>query len=141
VIENDDLNGISLPNMNDITSYFTSVSYGLYAKMNVTCDITDVLVDNLTAFARAYQYKLAIRVLDDYLATVRLNPDSNRPKIAEFRQKARNQYYGELNGWESASGRWHRGLVEDLSIDFSGIDNVCLPCDEREPFIGHKARP
>lgn len=141
VIENDDLNGISLPNMNDITSYFTSVSYGLYAKMNVTCDITDVLVDNLTAFARAYQYKLAIRVLDDYLATVRLNPDSNRQRIAEFRLKARNQYYGELNGWESASGRWHRGLVEDLSIDFSGMDNVCLPCGEREPFIGHKARP
>ena len=141
VIENDDLNGILLPNMNDITSYFTTVSYGLYAKLNVTCDITDVLVDNLTDFARAYQYKIAIRVLEDYLATVRINPDSNRLNIIKLREIARNKYFNTLNGWNDETGYRHRGLIEDLSIDFSGIDNVCLPCDVREPFIGWKGRP
>lgn len=141
VIENSKLNGVLLPNMNDITSYFTSKSYGLYAKLNVTCDVTDVIVDNLTVLARAYQYKLAIRVLEDYLATVRINPNSDRARLVENRRIARNKYHNMLMGWTDDTGYRHRGLVEDLTIDFSGLDNICLPCDKREPFIGWRSRP
>lgn len=127
----------SLPDMTDITSYYTDESYGLYAKLNVTCDITDVLVDNILVFANAYRYRIAVRILDDYLATKRINPTSDSASIIAISEKARNIYWNTLQGWVDSANHKHRGLMEDLSIDFSQMDSVCLPCDREEPKSGY----
>ena len=127
----------SLPDMNDITSYYTDVSYGLFAKVNVTCEITEVLVDNILTFANAYRYRIAVRILDDYLSTVRLNPVSDAKQNRAMAEKARNIYWNTLQGWVDSSNHKHRGLMEDLSIDFSRMDNICLPCDQKVPRTGY----
>jgi len=134
VIGNDYLQSdFSLPNMNDITSYYTDVSYGLYAKINVSCDITDVLVDNILEFANAYRYRIAVRILDDYLSAIRINPTTDSKQNRGMAEKARNIYWNTLQGWVDSANHKHRGLMEDLSIDFSQMDNVCLPCNTDNP--------
>lgn len=141
VIENASLNysggEYKLPSMNDITSYYTGTSYGIFAKINVTCDITDVLVDNINVFAKAFQLRVGIRVLEDYLASKKLNNITDARDNRDFVQKKINIYYNMLNGWNDASGFRHRGIIDDLTIDFSNIDNVCLPCTEDRPKQGY----
>lgn len=127
----------TLPNMNDITSYWTDVSYGLFAKINVTCDITDVIVDNLDVFANAYRYRIAVRILDDYLSTKRLNPVSDASHLRAIAEKGRNIYWNTLQGWVDSANHKHRGLMEDLSLDFSQMDSVCLPCNQKVPRTGY----
>jgi hypothetical protein len=141
VIENPYLNysggEYKLPNMNDITAYYTNTGRGIFAKINVTCDITDVIVDNIQTFAKAYQLQIAIRVLEDYLASKELNYITDARDNRDFVMKKINVYYNMLNGWNDASGYRHRGIMSDLSIDFSAIDNICLPCAEDRPRTGY----
>lgn len=139
-IPNDKLNysggEYKLPNINDLTSYYCDESRGLFAKINVTCDITDVLIDNIDVFGKAMQYSVAVRILDDYLASKRLNAVVDAKRYREFAENKRNMYWSFLNGWIDTTGFRHRGLIEDLVIDFSRIDDVCLPCDNRQLRIG-----
>ena len=123
----------ALPDTTDLTSYYTDVSYGLFAKLNVTCDITDVLVDNMDVFANAYRYRIAVRILDDYMATKRINATSDASHLRKIAEKARNIYWNTLNGWVDSANHKHRGLIEDLAIDFSSMDNICLPCNQEVP--------
>lgn len=125
-----DLSGTTLPDLDDITGNYTSHSYGLYAKINVRCDITDVIVDNIDVFAKAYQYMIAVRILEDFLASKRINPTVDSRINRDFVEYAKNVHYNTLWGWTDSTNRYHRGLMDDLSIDFSGIDNICLPPDK-----------
>ena len=122
-----------LPNLNDLTAYYTSRSYGLFVKLNVSCDITDILVDNMDVFAKTFQYRIAVRVLGDYLSSKRINTVADAKRVRSDAEYAKNMYENLLHGWSDSTGRYHRGLMEDLAIDFSGMDNICLPCRESEP--------
>ena len=126
-----------LPNLNDLTAFYTSRSYGLFAKINVVCDITDVLVSNIDVFAKAFQYSLALRVLGDYLSSKRLNTTTDATRFIKQAEYAYNMYENLLNGWNDASGRYHRGLMEDIAIDFSGMDTICLPCEAERIRSGY----
>jgi len=140
-IENADLNysggEYKLPNMNDITSYYTATSRGVFAKINVTCDITDVLVDNILTFSKAFQLKVAIRVLEDFLASKKLNSTVDAADNREVVKYKMNIYYNMLHGWNDASGFRHRGIMDDLSVDMSSMDNICLPCEDYLPKAGY----
>jgi len=119
-----------LPNVDDLTRYYCDESRGLFAKINVTCDITDLLVDNIDVFAKAFQYKVAIRILDDYLASKRVNGVVDAKRQREIATDKRNMYWSFLHGWIDQTGFRHRGIVDDIMIDFSDMDDVCMPCDK-----------
>lgn len=118
-----------LPTFDDLTRFYCDESRGMFAKINVTCDITDVLLDNLTTFAKALQYKIAVRILDDFLASKRLNDTTDAKRYRDFAEDKRNMYWSFLHGWNDNTGFRHRGILDDIVIDFSDIDEVCLPCE------------
>jgi len=119
-----------LPTIDDLTSFYCDESRGLFAKINVECDITDLILDNLLVFAKAYQYKMAIRILDDFLSCKNLNYLTDATRYRDFAQGKKDMYWSILNGWIDNTGLRRRGLIEDLVLDFSRIDEVCLPCAE-----------
>jgi hypothetical protein len=119
-----------LPTIDDLTSFYCDESRGLFAKINVECDITDLILDNLLVFAKAYQYKMAIRILDDFLSCKNLNYITDATRYRDFASGKRDMYWSILNGWIDNTGLRRRGLIEDLVLDFSRIDEVCLPCAE-----------
>ena len=116
----------NIPLVDDLTSCVSSQTYGLTAKVNVTCDITDVLVNNISMFAEPLQHALAARLLYDAYASNRINSisDSKRADCKAFAIK----YDGILNGYADANGNRVKGRLETLSVDFSGLDKYCLQC-------------
>jgi len=119
-----------LPDFSDLTSFYCDASRGMFAKINVTCDLTNIILDNMITFAKALQYKIAVRVLDDFLASKRLNDMTDAKRYREIAEDKRNMYWSFLNGWVDQTGFRHRGIMEDLVIDFSRMDDVCLPCEQ-----------
>lgn len=115
-----------IPLVDNVGDYVTGQTYGLVAKVNVTCDITDILCENISIFARALQHAIACRILYDAYASTRLNSvaDSKRDQVKQFAVK----YDGILNGYTNQDGAKIRGLIDTLTMDFSGMDNYCLPC-------------
>lgn len=122
----------TLPDIDELDDYLCEESRGLFAKINVTCDITDVIVDNISTFAKALQYKIAVRVLEDYLSSKRLNDTTDAKRYREIAEDKRNMYWSVLNGWNDSTGFHRRGMIDDIAIDFSRLDDVCLPCQADE---------
>lgn len=127
------LNGTSLPDNDSWDQYITDEMHGLYFKFNTTCDITNVLVDNISIFSRPLQHAIAIRVLEDAYRSGSdgvHNPvkDSNLKKWQEHANVLKGQLYGGFD----ANGVFHKGMVHYLSIDFSNLDKICLKKKDTE---------
>ena len=39
-------------------------------------------------------------------------------------------YFSVLYGWIDSTGMRRRGIIDDITIDFSSMDDVCLPCEQ-----------
>lgn len=127
-----------LPYVDNFTDYLTNNTYGLTAKINAKCDITDVLCQNINMFGQAVQLTMASRILYDAYASNRINSisDSKRADCKNFAMK----YDADLNGYTTAEGIKVRGVIDTLSIDFSSLDKVCLPCKETGIMMGRLVR-
>lgn len=102
---------------------YSDQTYGLSMKLNVVCDISDVICDNRILFSNAFQKSVAIRVLWDAY-----NSNEFNSTIANQKQNWRlmaEKYEMELNGYQDEAG-YHYGDLDSLSIDFSNIDQQCL---------------
>jgi hypothetical protein len=117
----------TIPTPDDIWNNVTTQTYGLQAKINVKCDITDLLVTNISMFAKPLQHAVASRILLDAYSTTRINSiaDSKREQCRDFAM----HYKGILNGYVKDSIKV-KGLTELLTMDFSGLDKYCSPCKE-----------
>jgi hypothetical protein len=115
-----------LPNVDYKNITETNQTYGLNLKVNVTCDITDVLCTNITMFSKPLQHAMGIRILWDAFASNRINSitDAKREQAKQFALK----YEGILKGYISEGGTVVKGLIDLLAMDFSGLDSYCLPC-------------
>lgn len=120
------LNGVSLPNMKYIEGEMSCKTSGFNLRFNVKCDITDVLVDNIAMFGEAVQHRVAIRYLRDALANIGLNSTiSSAQNRQQFEELATN-YEGMLYGGYIEDVGYRRGIIDNLSLDFSELDAVCL---------------
>lgn len=117
-----------IPQVDDVSDFVQSQTYGLTAKINVTCDITDVLCQNISIFAPSLQHAIASRILYDNYASTVINSvaDSKREQVKQFAVK----YDAILNGYTNEQGKFIKGLIDTLTVDFSALDNYCLPCHE-----------
>jgi len=114
------------PDMQYLESSMTCKTSGFNLRMSVKCDITDVLVDNIDMFGEAIQYAIAIRYLTDALNNIGLNPTisaaQNRAQFEQMRTDYEGMLYG---GYIEGVGRT-RGILDNLALDFSELDAVCL---------------
>lgn len=116
-----------IPQVDNVGDFVSSQTYGLTAKISVYCDITDLLCQNIGMFARSLQHAVASRILYDSYASTRINyiSDAKREQAKQFAIK----YDGVLNGYTTADGRV-KGLIDTLTVDFSGLDHYCLRCKD-----------
>jgi hypothetical protein len=115
-----------IPLVDNVLDFTVSRTHGLVAKINVTCDITDVISQNIDIFARSLQHAIATKILYDAYASNRINSisDSQKEQSKQFAVK----YDGVLNGYNTPDGDRVKGLVDGLTMDFSTLDDYCLPC-------------
>jgi len=141
-INNADLNWdgtkYTIPTPTDIWSNTTSNTYGLQAKINVKCDLTALICANISMFAKAFQHAVAARILLDAYATKRIN--SVADSTADTSRDFAIHYQGILNGYTNKDGIKIKGILDLLTMDFSGLDKYCSPCNPREITFGNLIR-
>ena len=120
------LNGTNCPDMYYLEGASNCKTSGFNLRFNITCDITDVLVDNIDMFGEAIQYAVAVRIMSDALGSIGLNSTiSSAQNRAEFEQM-KTDYEGMLYGGYIENVGYRRGIIDNLSLDFSELDAVCL---------------
>ena len=120
------LNGTGLPDIEFIESSLSCKTSGFNLRFNIKCDISDVLVDNINMFGEAVQYAVAIRYLKDAISNIGLKPSfSSGQNRAEFKQMIVD-YEGTLYGGVIEGVGYQRGIMDNLALDFSELDAVCL---------------
>lgn len=96
----------------------TTESFGIHLKINVECDISDLLCKNKESFSSLLQKKIAIKILWDAYNSDAINRTT-------FINKEDSRLMAE---------KYELDLMEELEtivIDFSEIDSVCVPCKRR----------
>jgi hypothetical protein len=127
-----------IPKPDDIWNNVTDQTYGMTAKVNVKCDLTNLIVSNIAMFAKAIQHAVAVRILFDAYATTRINSisDSKRDQSREFG----SHYKNILNGYTTPEGVKVKGILDLLAMDFTGLDKYCAPCNPKEVTFGRLIR-
>ena len=124
------LSGVTVPDMQYLESSMNCHSSGFNLRFNVKCDITDVLTDNIDMFGEAVQNAIAIRYLRDALGNIGLNPTvSSAQNRAMFEQEVLDME-GRLHGGYIENVGWRRGILDNLALDFSELDIVCLKAQD-----------
>ena len=109
--------------------YTNTSNYGLNCEVTVGCDLTDFMIQQRQAFATALQRQVAVTAL----RTVALNPGVRVNRNQSNATRAELLYEIDGNPQGRAMGLAHelREAYRALSIDTSGIDRVCLSCNNR----------
>lgn len=104
---------------------YSQETHGLFLKINVTCDISQVICDNKALFASSLKKKIASKILwDAYNAPASAMNANSLSKKNDFRLMAEKLEL-ELNGGVVGE-KYQKGELETLTIDFSNIDQICL---------------
>lgn len=90
-----------------------SETKGLHIKMNVTCDISQIICDNRMLFAECHRLQQAITVLWDCYNSTALNKNMGSKK-EDFKMMAEKY---ELDLMEN---------LKSLTVDFSNVDPICV---------------
>jgi hypothetical protein len=125
-IRSSHLNDTSLPDMEYLDGELSCKTSGFNLRFNVKCDITDVLVDNIKMFGEAVQYAVGVRYLRDALGNIGLNPTISSAQNREVFEQTITDMEGTLYGGFIENVGYRRGIIDNLSLDFSGLDAVCL---------------
>ena len=128
-INSSDLDGTNIPDRDSFGGATSCQSPGFNLRFNVKCDITNILCDNIQMFARPHQYAVAVRIMSDALANTGINPISSAAQNREQWTSLLGQYKAELYGGHAVIGGIpirKKGMMEELTLDFSDIDAVCL---------------
>ena len=120
------LSGALLPNMERLTSMISCKTSGFNLRFNVKCDITDVLVDNISMFGEAIQHAVAIRIFRDALANIGLNRTISSAQNRETFEQMIVDLEGTLYGGVIEGIGYRKGIMDTLAIDFSELDAACL---------------
>jgi len=131
---NSTLSGYTLPDMQYLEGSMNCKTSGFNLRFNIKCDITDVLVDNINMFGEAVQYGVAIRYLQDALSNIGLNPTISAAQNRGMYEQMKTDYEGILYGGYIEDVGYRRGIIDNLSLDFSELDAVCLKA--RDDRIG-----
>jgi len=130
-IESSHLNGTNLPDCEYMEGWASCKTPGFNLKFNVKCDLTDTIVQNISMFGQPLQYAISIRILEDAINSLNLNKNISPPDRMDRMRQLRAQYRGELYGGNAQVGEaivYQSGIMDKLTMDFSDMDAICLPC-------------
>ena len=122
--------GSTLPNMQRLPASVHCLTSGFDLRFTIKCDITDVLVDNIPMFGEAVQHAIAIRYLRDALTNHGMKPIFSGTQTRENFQEMLIDLEGMLYGGIIEGQGYKRGIIDNLAIDFSNLDAVCLKAKE-----------
>lgn len=128
--ESGTLSGTGLPDMAYFESSMGCKTPGFNLRFNVKCDITDVLVDNIDMFGEAVQHAIAIRYLRDALGNISLNPTISSAQNRDMFTQEIADMEGRLYGGYIENVGYKRGIIDNLVLDFSELDIVCLKAQD-----------
>ena len=138
-----DLDGYNLPaELLNLGNHIDEYTHGLYFKFTANCDYTNLVEDNIDMFAEPLQYALAIRILEDAVASVGdgVHNSTKDASLVEWR-KLIAKYSGVLNGGYMNVGTdqavFQKGLIQLLTLDFSGLDSTCMKFDPNSFKVGN----
>jgi len=106
----------------------TNQTFGLFMKVNATCDASECVCDNKKMFAMAYKKMIAKKIFWDAWNCNETNAMTASRK-EDFKMMA-DKLELELNGYVQ-EGRRIYGEIEKITIDLSQLDNYCLGMRKR----------
>lgn len=101
-------------------------SYGLNLQVNITCDLTNFIIDHKLEFADVLSKQMALDMLTSmfYNPYSRINIDTQNGNF--------NALYSDINGSEMKNKTGLRYELEQaykaIDIGTRGLDKICLPC-------------
>ena len=128
-----------LPDTDSLESLTTVKTNGLYLKLNIKCDVTNILCANISMFAHALQLAMGVRILGDSMSSTKHNAVRDSSRNVGQMKDWMLKYNADLNGYQSENG-WVKGIIDHIVIDFSNLDRFCLPCKFDKPIIGRSQR-
>lgn len=108
--------------------YTYTTNYGINLKVTMECDLTDVIIDQRTAF----QNVIGLQVAADMIREFAYNPNF---RINRTQQNfSRNELLYELDGDSTSMKKGGilyklEQAMEALKVDTTGINRICLPCN------------
>lgn len=121
-VESGHLNGTNLPDL-DYAGYNYSTNYGLNLNLSVQCDLTAFIKQHEKVLSRAVALKWGLLHLNDIVYTIRGN------KISERTTQLAKMELDPAKG-DSVFNQYKQA-IKAMSFDFSTLDKVCLPCDNK----------
>lgn len=120
------------PEMWDIakTIYTNTLNYGMNVEISIGCDLTDFIISQRGIFANVIQKQVAANLL----RTMAMNPDVrvNRNQSNVSRMDMLYELDGNTNSYRPGGlGHELKKLYEALKIDTTGLDRICLSCNNK----------
>jgi len=107
-------------------SYQWTKNFGLNLDLSVRCDVTDFFCREKTIFSDAIIKQVAVDSLGFIAYSTR-----NTPISKETRDLAMFELGNRDNNTPGLATRLEKAL-KAVSLDMSGLDESCLPCDDRD---------
>jgi len=127
-----------IPDLENTTalSFSTSNDNGLNLDFNVTCDITQVLIDNKAILARMVQYAYAERILNDAHTSTRSNRTkrNSNEEAVNYASKYHVKLHGETVG-TNVGMQYVKGELERVVMNFANIDNKCFKSNTNKKIL------
>lgn len=112
----------------DNNIYTYDSNYGINLEVTVECDLTDFIVEQKYSFVDLITRQLAIDMLREFAYNA--NVRTNRHSINASRVDIIYELDGDSNSMQRSGLNYEFELtLKALSIDTSGIDRICLPCN------------
>ena len=107
-------------------SYTSTQNYGLNLRVNIQCDYTDFILEQKELFKTVIGKQVAI----DMLREMAYNPNirANRNESNMSTTQILYEIDGDSQGKDGGMRHQLDEAIKNLSIDFEGIDKICLPC-------------
>ena len=107
-------------------SYTLTQNYGLNLRVNIQCDYTDFILEQKELFKTVIGKQVAIDMLREmaYNPNIRANRNESNMSTAQILYEIDGDSQGKDGGMRHQLDE----AIKNLSIDFEGIDKICLPC-------------
>lgn len=111
----------------------TTQTFGLFMKVNVTCDASECICDNKKRFANALKKMIAKKIFWDCFNTNETNfiGASKKEDFRLMADKLEQELYGYVH-----EGRRIPGEIENITLDLSNLDTYCLGMRKRSLGVG-----
>lgn len=110
-------------------SYTNDTNWGINLQLSVSCDYTQLIVDQKDVFADLIQLEVA----QHFIRKLAFNPNVrvNRNQSNIQTEKLLYELDGDSQGRDRGLRKEYEKTLQATTLDFSNVDKLCLPCRKR----------